>query len=160
MWQKNGLLPAQQRHLLFAASSGGMTTAKNHPLGKTKRDTAALYWEGVALPKMDWGDFHAAHFRPHLVVVHLAGIDPKSGASALDDRLTASSGNYALQEDRRLEILVAFELDSDAAKLSRALRAIPGKRDNQWASKAEGWLNDATRKRIASSPRRDRGTRG
>ena len=115
---------------------------------------------GVALPKMDWGVFHAAHFRPHLVAVNLAGIDPKSGASALDEWLTGSSGNYAVQEDRRLAILVAFELDDDAAQLSRVLRAIPGERDNQWASKAKGRLDAATRKRIARSSRRDRDKRG
>jgi len=108
------------------------------------------------LPKMDWGDFHRAHFRPHLVSVQLADIDPRSGASTLDGWLAGSSGNYALQEDRRLEILVAFELDSDAAQLSRVLKAIPGTRDNQWASKAKGRLDDATRKRIARSFRRDR----
>ena len=108
------------------------------------------------MPKMDWGDFHRAHFRPHLVSVQLADIDPRSGASTLDGWLAGSSGNYALQEDRRLEILVAFELDSDAAQLSRVLKAIPGTRDNQWASKAKGRLDDATRKRIARSFRRDR----
>jgi hypothetical protein len=119
-------------------------------------DAAGLCWEGVALPKMDWGDFHRAHFRPHLVSVQLADIDPRSGASTLDGWLAGSSGNYALQEDRRLEILVAFELDSDAAQLSRVLKAIPGTRDNQWASKAKGRLDDATRKRIARSFGRER----
>jgi hypothetical protein len=127
--------------------------------GRHGGDTAALCREGVALPKMDWGVFHAAHFRPHLVVVHLPDIEPKSAASALDDWLTGCSGNYTLQESRRLDILVAFELDTDAAQLSRVLGAIPGKRDNQWASKAKGRLNDAAKKRIAKSGRGDRAKR-
>jgi hypothetical protein len=127
-------------------------------LGRQGGDTAA-FEEGVAVPKMDWDIFHLAHFRPHLVLVQLADIDAKSGASALDDWLAGSSGNYALQEDRRLAIPVAFELDSDAAQLARVLRASPGERDNQWASKAKGRLDGAAQKRIARYSRRDRGKR-
>jgi len=88
-----------------------------------------------------------------------ADIDPKSGASALDEWLAGASGNYALQKECRLQILVAFELDSDAAQLSRVLKAIPGKRDSEWASKAKGRLDDAARKRIAKSSGQDRETR-
>lgn len=112
------------------------------------------------MPKMDWDVFHRAHFRPHLVLVQLADMDPEAGASALDDWLTGASGNYALQEDLRLAILVAFELDREAAQLARVLRASPGARDCQWASKAKGRLDSAARKRIARSCRRDRGKRG
>jgi hypothetical protein len=138
-----------------------MTSTLNDQLGKAKERHCGFMLGGGALPKMDWGVFHGAHFRPHLVVVQLADIDPKAGASALDDWLTGSSGNYSLQRERGLTILVAFELDSDAAQLARVLKAIPGERDAQWASKAEGRLDGAARKRIArSSSRRDRGKRG
>jgi hypothetical protein len=127
------------------------------PTGEEQRRCGFVLGKGEALPEMDWGIFHSAHFRPHLVVVHLADIDPQSGASALEDWLTGSSGNYALQKEQRLTILVAFELDSDAAQLARVLRAIPRERDNQWASKAKGRLDPATRKRIGRSSRRHRG---
>jgi hypothetical protein len=100
------------------------------------------------VPKMDWDAFHGAHFRPHLVAVHLADIDPKSGASVLDRWLAGSSGNYAIQEKRKA-ILVAFEVDNEAAQLSRVLKAVPGRRDDQWASKTQGRLDCAARIRIA-----------
>lgn len=107
------------------------------------------------MPKLNWDAFQDSHFRPHLVVVHLAGINPTAGTSLLDNWLVNALGGYALKQEGQA-ILVAFEMDSEAARFSSVLQATPLGRGQEWASKAEARLDGAARRRLSRASRRER----
>jgi len=92
------------------------------------------------MPRMDWGQFLDAHYRPHLVAVNLG--TPSSSTSglhfiALLERLTESlgtSGNYSIRTEGRV-VKVAFEREIDAETLGQTLSAQPDERGPEWASR-------------------------
>lgn len=94
---------------------------------------------GVAMPRMVWGEFLDAHYRPHLVAVNLG--TPSNSTSgrhliALLERLTESlgtAGNYSIRMEGRV-VKVAFERDIDAETLGQALSAQTDERGPEWAS--------------------------
>ena len=94
---------------------------------------------GVAMPRMVWGEFLDAHYRPHLVAVKLG--TPSNSTSgrhliALLERLTESlgtAGNYSIRMEGRV-VKVAFERDIDAETLGQVLSAQTDERGPEWAS--------------------------
>jgi hypothetical protein len=94
---------------------------------------------GVAMPRMDWGQFLDAHYRPHQVAVNLGTpSNSKSGRHliALLERLTESlstAGNYSIRTEGRV-VKVAFERDIDAETFGQALSAQTDERGPEWAS--------------------------
>jgi len=107
------------------------------------------------MPRMDWGQFLDAHYRPHLIAVNLGTPrDSKSGRHliALLERLTESlgtAGNYSIRTEGRV-VKVAFERDIDAETLGQVLSAQTDERGPEWASQ---WVcsfdRDAQREMVA-----------
>jgi hypothetical protein len=108
------------------------------------------------MPRMDWGQFLDAHYRPHLVAVNLGTpSDSKSGRHliAVLERLTESfgtSGNYSIRTEGRV-VKVAFEREIDAETLGQTLSAQSDERGPEWASR---WVcsfdRDAQREIVAT----------
>src|SRR5260221_7414303 len=108
------------------------------------------------MPRMDWGQFLDAHYRPHLVAVNL-GTPSNSTAGrhiiALLERLTESlgtAGNYSIRAEGRV-VDVAFERDLDAETFGQALSARTAERGPEWASQWVCGLDRDAQHKIAAA---------
>jgi hypothetical protein len=91
------------------------------------------------MPRMDWGQFLDAHYRPHLVAVNLrtpSDSGSKQRLIAMLEQLTenlGTAGNYSISTRGRV-VKVAFERDIDADTLGQMLSARKDKHGAEWAS--------------------------
>ena len=108
------------------------------------------------MPRMDWGQFLDAHYRPYLVAVNLrmpSGSESRQRLIALLEELTESlgtAGNYSISARSRV-VKVAFERDIDAEALGEVLNARQEKHGAEWASQwACSFDRDAQREIVAT----------
>jgi hypothetical protein len=108
------------------------------------------------MPRMDWGQFLDAHYRPHLVSVNLRtpiGSESRRHLIALLEQLTenlGTAGNYSISTRGRV-VKVAFERDVDAETLGQVLSARKDKHGAEWASQWACRLDrDAQREIVAT----------
>ena len=105
---------------------------------------------------MDWDTFQDTHHRPHLIVVTPElRRDPASNETtvALIERLATTlgmSGNYTIKKDGA-NILVAFEVDTDAERFAAVPLAKTTLSEPEWASKSVCRIDGAAQRNIMAA---------
>lgn len=87
------------------------------------------------MPLMGWPRFIDAHHRPYLI---RAVLEPKGAQNRYESlttllRVFGMRGNYAMSPDETV-IRVAFQFETDAVRVARALNARRQERADEWAA--------------------------